>query len=140
MYIVLGLFFVGLGFVGAILPGLPTTPFLLLASYFFVRSSKRLNNWLLHSRMFGGFIRDWQRHRAVRPRVKLVALTVIPVVLLSSVTLGNLPWYLNLLIVALGAVGVLVVVRLPVVRDQPSATPMADPVTLAESVRESSTR
>src|SRR4051794_29896613 len=79
LYVGAGLFFVLLAVVGVVTPLLPTTPFLLLAAYFFARSSARLHNWLLRSRLFGGLIRDWQRHRGVRPRVKVVALTLLPI-------------------------------------------------------------
>ena len=117
LYIAAGLFFVGLAVVGAFLPVLPTTPFLLLASYFFVRSSPRLNAWLLRSRLFGGLLRDWQKHRAVRPRVKVVALVVLTVAVTASAYFGRLPWYLVLLLVALASVGATVVIRLPVLRE-----------------------
>ena len=122
-YVLLGLFFVGLAVLGAVLPVLPTTPFLLLASYFLVRSSPALNGWLLRSRLFGGLLRDWQRHRAVRPRVKFTALAVIPLAAGASAYFGGLPWYLLALLGVLAAVGVGVVVRLPVLREGPPAWP-----------------
>src|SRR3954469_324642 len=80
VYVSLGLFFVALAVVGVVTPLLPTTPFLLLAAFFFARSSSRLHAGLLRSRVFGGLIRDWQVHRGVRPRVKVVALTLMPLV------------------------------------------------------------
>lgn len=125
-YVLCGLAFVGLAVLGAVLPLLPTTPFLLLASYFFVRSSPRLHAWLLRSRLFGGFLRDWQRHRGVRPHVKVAALTMLPLVVCTSVTLGNLAWYLVAALLVLAAVGVIVVVRLPVIREEVPAAQAAD--------------
>src|SRR5947208_1639360 len=119
LYLLLGFFFVGMAILGAVLPVLPTTPFLLLASYYFLRSSPRLNECLLRSRLFGGLLRDWQRHRAVRPRVKVTAACIIPVVITSSAVLGGLSWPLVVMLCVLGLIGLTVVLRLPVVRDDP---------------------
>jgi uncharacterized membrane protein YbaN (DUF454 family) len=125
VFVFLGLFFVFLGAVGVVTPVLPTTPFLLLASYFFVRSSPRLNAWLLRSRVFGPLICDWQRHRAVRRKVKVTALILVPLVIASSAYFGDLPWYLVVMLISLGAIGLTVVIRLPVIRDEPAKAPAA---------------
>lgn len=118
VYVLLGCFFVGLAVLGAILPVLPTTPFVLLASYFFVRSSPRLHAWLLRSRLFGGMLRDWQKHRGVRPRVKLTALALIPLMIAASAFFGDLSLPLIVLLCVLGLIGITVVIRLPVVREE----------------------
>lgn len=118
LYVVLGSFFVGLGALGAFLPLLPTTPFLLLASFFYVRSSPRLNQRLLRSRLLGGFLRDWQQRGGVRREVKVLALAVVAVGVTASIVLGNLPaWGIGLLL-ALAAIGITVVIRLPLVADE----------------------
>lgn len=116
LYVFLGLFFVGLAILGVILPLLPTTPFLLLASFFFVRSSPRLNAWLLRSRVFGPFLRDWQKYHGVRPHVKLTALTLLPLAVGASAYFGDLSWPLLLLLIGLALIGMIVVIRLPLVR------------------------
>jgi uncharacterized membrane protein YbaN (DUF454 family) len=118
-YVALGCVFVGLGALGAVLPVMPTTPFLLVASFFFVRSSPRLNRRLARSPLFGPFLRDWQQHRGVRPRVKVLAVAVLAVVVGASVARGNLAWPLVALLLALAAVGLAVVLRLPTIRDAP---------------------
>lgn len=119
VFVGLGLGFLGLAVVGVVTPLLPTTPFLLLSAFFFARSSRRLHERLLNSRVFGGLLRDWQRHRGVRPRVKVVALTLMPCVVLSSAYFGRLPWYLVALLVALALTGAAVVLCLKTVRDAP---------------------
>lgn len=72
-YAGLGLMCVGLGVLGAFLPVLPTTPFLLVALWAFARSSKRLETWLLNHPRFGPRLRAWRRHRVVPLPVKLTA-------------------------------------------------------------------
>jgi uncharacterized protein len=133
VYVSLGLFFVVLAVVGVVTPLLPTTPFLLLAAYFFARSSRRLHEWLLRSRVFGGLIRDWQKHRGVRPRVKVVALTLMPCVVFTSAYFGRLPWYLIVMLITLALVGATVVIRLPTVRDEPQGAPASDQLASASA-------
>jgi hypothetical protein len=116
LYLLLGGVFFVLAVLGALLPLLPTTPFLLLASYFLVRSSPRLNDKLLASRTFGPLLRDWQRHRAVRPRVKHATLIVMPAAVLASAYFGNLGPLGLAILLPLGLIGFVVVARLRVIR------------------------
>lgn len=126
VYVVLGVFFVGLAGLGVLLPGLPATPFVLLASYFFVRSSPRLHARLRNSRLFGGLLRDWEERRGVRWSVKLTAFLLIPTVVTLSLVFSSLPLWVKLVIVLLACVGLGVVYRLPLVRDEPALSPLPD--------------
>lgn len=74
VFLVLGLGFVALGFIGAFLPVLPTTPFLILAAACFARSSERLEGWLLNHRHFGPLLRDWRARGAIPRKAKWMAL------------------------------------------------------------------
>jgi uncharacterized membrane protein YbaN (DUF454 family) len=117
VYRCLGGVCVGVGAAGVVLPGLPTTPFLLLASFFFVRSSPTLHAWLVRSRVFGPFLRDWERHRGVRPRTKALAVAVLAAGVGATALFGNLPWPLLAAVLALALVGLTVILRLPTVRE-----------------------
>jgi hypothetical protein len=121
IYLALGLCFVGLAVLGVLLPVLPTTPFLLLASGCFLRSSPRLNAWLRRSRLFGPFLRDWEKHRAVRPRVKITAVGALVLAGGSSACFGQLSPPLLILLGVLILIGLVVVLRLPVIREEPEA-------------------
>jgi uncharacterized membrane protein YbaN (DUF454 family) len=68
-----GCLLVAIGFVGAFLPLLPTTPFLILAAACFARSSPRLEAWLLNHRQFGPLLRGWREHGAIPVKAKALA-------------------------------------------------------------------
>ncbi len=73
----IGIIFVGLAIVGAILPILPTTPFLLVAAACFAKSSPRMQKKLLENQTFGPLIRDWQQSRSIPKKAKRIALLTI---------------------------------------------------------------
>lgn len=107
-----GLFFV-LGALGAILPVLPTTPFLLLTSYFLTRSSPRLNRWLLTSRFFGPILKDWQQLGGVRPDVKVKAIFIVLLAVSLSLWLTDLSSTLRWVVATVALIGIAVILRLP---------------------------
>lgn len=73
LFNIFGGFFFLLGIVGAFLPILPTTPFILLASYFFSKGSPKFHNWLLNLKYFGPKIRNWENHGAIDKKSKIIA-------------------------------------------------------------------
>lgn len=94
LWALLGLICVGLGVIGIVVPLLPTVPFILLASYFFARSSERLHNWLLFHPTFGPFISDWQESGSIAPKVKRLSTISIAAVFAISLALGLRPMLL----------------------------------------------
>lgn len=74
---IIGIFFVGLAFAGIFIPLLPTTPFLLLAAGCFMKSSKRLYNWLVTHKWFGNYIRNYREHKAIPKRTKIATLILL---------------------------------------------------------------
>ncbi len=74
-----GLILVGLGFIGAMLPLMPTTIFLILAAACFARSSPRLEAWLLRHRHFGPGLRAWRAEGAISRHGKIAACTGITI-------------------------------------------------------------
>lgn len=73
VYFALGWVMVALGFVGAFLPVVPTTIFLILAAWCFSRSSPRFEKWLLEHPVFGPTLVQWRKYGAVPKRVKWIA-------------------------------------------------------------------
>ncbi len=120
LYLALAGAFFALACIGVLLPGLPTTPFLLLTSYFLIRSSPSLNRRLMQSKLFGPLLRDWHRHRALKPRVKTVSLLACSSVILLSILFGGMPPAARAVVAAAGAYGIWFVWRLPVMRNKPA--------------------
>jgi len=77
VFLCLGWFFVALGVIGAFLPVMPTTPFLLVAVACFTRSSPRLEAWLLNHKTFGPPLRNWQEHGGISRRAKIMAICLM---------------------------------------------------------------
>lgn len=102
-----------LGAIGIVVPGLPTTPFVLLAGSCFVRASPRAHGWLLRNKTFGPLLREWEQHRSVPRRVKRFGLTAMTLTAGVSIWFfAGQPW-LQILVVAGVLVGTWVVLRLP---------------------------
>ncbi len=74
---IVGVFFVGLAILGAVLPILPTTPFILVAATCFAKSSPRMHKMLLDNKVFGPLIYHWQESRSIPKSAKTIALTSI---------------------------------------------------------------
>lgn len=88
IWLVIGLFSVGLGLLGVVLPLLPTVPFMLLAAFCFARSSDQLHNWLMSHPTFGPLIKDWQNSGAIGPKAKKLSTVSIAAVFALSWVLG----------------------------------------------------
>lgn len=76
LFISLGIFFTALGILGSVLPLVPTTPFLLLAVFFFSRSSERMLHWLLNNKVCGEYLRNYREHRGMSRRDKWITLVL----------------------------------------------------------------
>lgn len=81
LMIACGLLALAMGVVGIFLPVLPTTPFVLLAAFFFSKGSERLHRWLVEHPGFGRYVRDWEAEKVIPPIGKYAStLTMVPLV------------------------------------------------------------
>ena len=113
LWIAVGSMFVALGAVGAFLPVLPTTPFLLLAAGCFARGSPRLLERLLTHPNFGPALRGWREHRALPRRARRPALTIVVLSFALSIVAVELHAVRALLLVV-GVTLFVFLARLPV--------------------------
>jgi uncharacterized membrane protein YbaN (DUF454 family) len=117
LYFVIGWLCVVLAFLGVLLPILPATPFLLVASYCFLRSSPYFARRLREAPVFGALIQDWEQHRALSPRVKGTALAVLGLGVTMTVVLSKPSPGVLVLLAALATCGAVVVLRIPTLRE-----------------------
>jgi len=110
------------GVIGAFVPVLPTTPFLLVAAACYARASLRLYRRLAQSKTFGPGIREWRRHRSIPWRTKLLAIFLMSVSIAISAALFVQPWWGKAALVAVGVAVGTWLYRVPS-RDRPGATP-----------------
>ena len=133
LYVTLGLLFVAVGILGAILPVLPTTPWILLAGACFARSSPRLHRWLKSSPYFGHMLRDWEAHRGIRWRVKAFAVGMVVTVIGLTVAFGRAPDWAKWSAAGLGSVGIATILFVvPTVWDSQLKRKSADGEVVAE--------
>lgn len=112
MWLPLGFVAVGLGGLGAVLPGLPSTVFFIAAVACFSKSSPRLERWVLSLPGVGRMVDDFRAGRGMPRRAKVMAVTMLVVsVGLSAWAIGSA--WAGAALVAVGAVGVVVILRVP---------------------------
>lgn len=102
LLVALGSVFLLLGLVGIFTPVLPTTPFVLLAAACYARASTRFYNRLMNNATFGPVIREWQQHRSIPWRVKLVAIAMMSTSLAVSIVFFVRPPALQLALAVFG--------------------------------------
>ena len=96
LYIVLGCIGVGLGAIGAVLPLIPSVPFLLLSAFCFAKSSDKLNNWFTNTKLYKNNLETYVKGKGMTCKTKLkiiVSVTVlmsIGFVMMSSVPIGRI--------------------------------------------------
>jgi uncharacterized membrane protein YbaN (DUF454 family) len=90
-----------LGIIGAFLPVLPTTPFLILSAFLFSKSSPRFHVWLLSLPVAGDGIRDWDQNKIIRPRAKILCAVMMTISVLAMWTFAQVHIMLKIIITLL---------------------------------------
>lgn len=116
LFALLGGISLALGVIGAFLPVLPTTPFVLLSACLFSKSSPRLHGWMINHPWFGTLIRDWQTHKGLRLKVRRRALWMMAISFSFSILIVPL-WQVKVGLVLTFIVLLVWFLRLPVVPD-----------------------
>lgn len=103
IYMLLGFICLGLGSIGVVLPILPTAPFLLGSAFFFAKSSKRLNDWFVSTKIYQNHLDSFVKEKAMSLKTKICILLLASVMLAFPLVFSD-NIYLKILIVVLYAV------------------------------------
>lgn len=103
--IIAGTILLGLGVVGIFLPILPTTPFLLLAAACYARSSQRFYDWLIQSKWFGSYIKNYREGKGVPIKIKGFTITLLWITILVSIIFILSVYWMKILLIVI-AMGV----------------------------------
>jgi uncharacterized membrane protein YbaN (DUF454 family) len=130
LLLIAGTLSVAAGIIGIFLPVLPTTPFLLLAAFCYIRSSRRMYNLLLNNRLCGSFLRNYLEGRGITVKQKVLSLSLLWMVL--GVTMA---WATDSLILrlVLAAVGTGVTIHLLMIKTRSKNVSAAQSVVKPES-------
>lgn len=109
----IGLFFLVLGIVGYLVPGLPGTIWLIVAASLFVRSSDRLYNFVIQNRFFGGQVKDFLDTGKMSRRAQVMAVLFITLFSVFSIIFAPYGWLFKIPIAILGIVGIIYVLSRP---------------------------
>jgi len=109
LWVGLGCLFVGLGAIGAVVPGMPTTVFLVLAAACFIRSSQRLYDWLISNKTFGPYLKDYREGKGIPRRAKVLALSMIVIFVSFAVFYAIEATQIKVLVGLIGLIGFLFV-------------------------------
>ncbi|QLB19837.1 YbaN family protein [Mannheimia granulomatis] len=91
LYIISGFICIGLGIIGAILPGLPTTPFLLLALFCFTKGSERIRLWFIQTKLYKKYLQTYDEKRAMTMKQKITILAIaFPFTLFAFISLPHI--------------------------------------------------
>lgn len=105
LWLFLGFSSAGLGFIGSVVPGMPSTVFFVLAAYFFSKSSPRFLRWVLGLPKVGPMVRDYRAGLGMPRKAKVLALCMLSFFALTSAIFLIPVLWVKLLVLAVGAVG-----------------------------------
>jgi uncharacterized membrane protein YbaN (DUF454 family) len=126
LYFSLGMLFLAIGIAGIILPLMPGTVNLLIAAFFFAKSSPRMEAWMLNHRVIGPPILAWRTDRSMARKHKVLAITMMWCGIGLSILFA--PWYAGVCSVLLGIYGTWYIATRPTRKE-----PLPETVAVPES-------
>ena len=111
-----GFLFAAIGPVGIVIPGLPTTPLMILAAACFAKSSQRFYDWVINNRMFGQHVKNYREGNGIPKKSKPMILGTMWIFITFAVLIGipdSAPDISRYATIVLGIIGTIFILRIP---------------------------
>jgi len=116
IFVVAGTISLGLGAVGAFLPVLPTTPFLLLSAACYYKGSERMHRWLLDNKLFGSYIRNYKEGKGISQADKVFTIFLLWIAICFSALFMVNNYIVQVVLFAIAIAVTIHVITLPTFR------------------------
>jgi uncharacterized membrane protein YbaN (DUF454 family) len=110
LYLILGTISLAVGLIGIVVPGLPTTPFLLLTAGLWLRGSTRFYNWLIRNKYLGPYITNWNKNKGLTRSAKIKAIIFQWIMITISIIWGIEKDYVRGIVILAGLIGTYVLI------------------------------
>lgn len=110
VYIILGTLSLALGIIGIVVPGLPTTPFILLTAWLYIKGSNKLHKWLISNKIFGKYILNFEQNKGMTMKSKIVSTAMMWTMISISCIFFIESTTIQLVVIAMGVIGTSVMV------------------------------
>ncbi|MCJ1221430.1 DUF454 family protein [Paenibacillus polymyxa] len=123
IYITLGFLFLALGVIGVVVPLLPTTPFLLLATFFFMRGSERIHQWFSNTSLYHKYLESFVQTRSLKLSTKITSLGLASAMLITGFIFTPIVWGKALIVLVILFKYYYFIFRVGTVREGKAETP-----------------
>lgn len=115
-WLLLGIIVATIGLIGIVVPGLPTTPLMILAAACFAKSSQKFYDWIINNRLFGHHVKNYREGKGIPKKSKPIILTTLWIFVLFAVLIAipdSVPQIAKITTLVLAVIGTIVIIRIP---------------------------
>ena len=115
-WFLLGIIVATIGLIGIVVPGLPTTPLMILAAACFAKSSQKFYDWIINNRLFGHHVKNYREGKGIPKKSKPIILTTLWIFVLFAVLIAipdSVPEIAKITTLVLAVIGTIFIIRIP---------------------------
>tara|TARA_B100000530_G_scaffold164553_1_gene103515 strand:+ start:92 stop:610 length:519 start_codon:yes stop_codon:yes gene_type:complete len=116
VWFIIGFIIMVIGLIGIVVPGLPTTPLMILAAACYAKSSQKFYDWIINNKLFGHHVKNYREGKGIPKKSKPVILATLWVFVLFAVLIAipdSAPPVSKITVLVLAVIGTIVIVRIP---------------------------